>query len=242
MEKRRTIDYRLPLHIQLKEMIRTKIQEEEYKLGEQIPSEREMAMIYGLNRMTVKNAINGLVEEGYLKRVQGSGTYVIKTGIMRDLETLTGLSATIKDKGMNPSSKVIVNQVIIGYPEMNKQLQLDENAKIFRLLRLRLGDGQPIALEDTYVPYDLFPEIDQQNFEILSLMDFMQQNGVTVIESQQYLTIEKVNERESKYLNVAPDTPVFAFTYISRDESDRIVEYTKSYTLGDNTKFEVKLR
>lgn len=242
MDKMEKIDYRLPMHIQLKEIIKRKIMEEEYKLGEQIPSEREMAMMYGLNRMTVKNAINGLVEEGFLKRVHGSGTYVIKTGITRDLETLTGLSATIKDKGLTPSSKVVIQDVIVGFKEMNKKLELDESAKIFRLLRLRLGDGQPIALEDTYVPYELLADIEKQNFEILSLYDFMQQNGVNVKESLQYLTLEKINERESKYLRVAPDTPVFAFTYISKDESGRIVEYTKSYTLGDNTTFEVRLR
>ncbi|UUZ78702.1 GntR family transcriptional regulator [Paenibacillus sp. P26] len=240
MEK---MDYRLPIHIQLKQMILQKIEDEEYKLGDKIPSEREMAQLYGVNRMTVKHAVNRLVEEGYLKRVQGKGTFVVRTRMLRDLETLTGLSATIQDKGLVPSSKVIQSGVVEAFAEMNRRLGLGEEAGLFRLLRLRLGSGIPLALEDTYVPYELFADdIEKQDFEVLSLFEYMEQKGIVVKESVQSLTIEKINDREAKYLGIPPQHPVFAFTYTSRDQHGRLVEYTKSYTLGDSTNFEVTLR
>lgn len=74
------IDYRMPLYIQLQDVLIKRIEEGEFLPGEMIPSERKMAEQYGINRMTVKNAVNSLVERGYLFRVQGRGTFVVKIG------------------------------------------------------------------------------------------------------------------------------------------------------------------
>ena len=68
------MDYRMPLYIQLQDIITKKIEEQVFLPGEKIPSERELAETYGVNRMTAKRAVNQLVEKGYLYRVQGSGT------------------------------------------------------------------------------------------------------------------------------------------------------------------------
>ena len=70
------MDYRMPIYIQLQDIIVKKIEEKKYLPGEAIPSERKMAEMYGVNRMTVKRAVSKLVEKGYLERKPGSGTYV----------------------------------------------------------------------------------------------------------------------------------------------------------------------
>lgn len=231
---------KMPKYVLLMERIKQKIEDGEYKPGDKIPSEREMAAKYSINRMAVKSAINKLQEDGYLKSIHGKGTFVVKM-MNRNLETLTGLSASIKGKGLTPSSRVIVQGIVEGFTEMNEQLNLDSDAKLYRLLRLRLGNDIPIALEDAYIPLDLFPDIEEHNFEMVSLFEYMEHKGITITDSPQFLTIEKLNEREAKYLEVAPGTSVFAFIYIHKDLNGRVVEYTKSYTLGDNTSFEVRL-
>ncbi|MFC7394073.1 GntR family transcriptional regulator [Scopulibacillus cellulosilyticus] len=230
----------IPNYIRLMERIKQKIEDGDYNTGDKIPSEREIAANYGINRMAVKNAVGKLAKEGYLKSIQGKGTFVVKT-MKRNLETLTGLSVSIKDNGLVPSSKVITKGIVEGFTEMNEKLGLGKEDKLYRLLHLRLANGLPIALEDTYIPFDLFPDIEQQNFEIVSLFEYMENRGFTITDSPQYLTIEKLNERESKYLEVKPNKSVLVFIYIHKDVNGRTVEYTKSYTLGENTKFEVRL-
>jgi GntR family transcriptional regulator len=230
----------IPKYVLLMERIKQKIEDGDYKPGDKIPSEREMAAQYSINRMAVKNAINKLQEEGYLKSIHGKGTFVVKT-MKRNLETLTGLSASIKGKGFTPSSKIITQGIVEGFSEMNERLKLGKGDKLYRLLRLRLANHIPIALEDAYIPFELFPDIEEHNFEIVSLFEYMEHKGITLTDSPQYLTIEKLNEREAKYLEVPAGTSVFAFIYIHKDINGRVVEYTKSYTLGDNTHFEVRL-
>lgn len=228
-------------YIYLMKRIKQKIDDGDYNPGDKILSEREMSAKYGINRMAVKNAIAKLVEEGYLKTIHGKGTFVVKT-MKRNLETLTGLSASIKGGGLVPSSKIIIQGVVSGFTEMNSKLELGNEDRLYRILRLRLANGIPIALEDTYIPFDLFPDIEEHNFEIVSLFEYMEHKGITITDSPQSLTIEKLNDRESKYLGVEPNTAVFAFLYVHKDINGRIVEYTKSYTLGENTRFEVRLK
>ena len=72
------MNYQIPLYIQLKNLIIQRIKDGEYLPGEKIPSEREMSSLYHINRMTVKHAINALIDEGYLFRVKNNGTFVTK--------------------------------------------------------------------------------------------------------------------------------------------------------------------
>ena len=236
------MDYRQPIYIQLREVIREKIEDGEYKFGDLIPSEREMANTYGINRMTVKNAVDGLVKEGLLKKVQGKGTFVLSNKVKRDLESLTGLSAAMRAKGLSPSSKVILKEALDDISALNDILNIPSDQKVFRILRLRLANSEPSALEDTYVPYEIFKDIDEVNFEVISLYDYMELKGIKVKLSYQTLTLVKANNREAKLLCVPKDTPIFLFEYLSKDEKGRIVEYTKSYTRGDKISYEVLLK
>lgn len=232
----------MPIHIQLREIIREKIEDGEYKQGDMIPSEREMAKTYGINRMTVKNAIDGLVREGLLFKVQGKGTYVLNRKVKKDLQVLTGLSASMKEKGIKPASKVMVKEVLDDYEEVNKKLNLPINKEVFRLLRLRLGNDEPSALEDTYIPYERFKDILEVNFEMISLYDYFESKGVKIDKSYETLTIVKANHREAKLLSIPVDTSIFLFEYLTYDDKGNIVEYTKSYTRGDKVIYEVLLK
>ena len=104
MQKKQKIDYNSPMYLQLRELIRSKIEEEEYAPGTAIPSETILASTYGVNRLTVRNAVDELVREGLLKRVQGKGVYVT-TVYERDLEVLGGFTQTMKDHEVSAKKK-----------------------------------------------------------------------------------------------------------------------------------------
>ena len=107
------MDYRMPIYIQLQDIIIKKIEEKKYLPGEAIPSERKMAEMYGVNRMTVKRVVSKLVEEGYLERKPGSGTYVAN----RDNKKIdfnyangaknSGITAVLRNQGTTISNKVL---------------------------------------------------------------------------------------------------------------------------------------
>ena len=112
------MDYRMPLYMQLKEIIMKRIEDGEYLPGEKIPSEREMADTYGVNRMTVKNAINSLVEANILYRIHGKGTFVAQKKTQKVTfydnlsESSRGLGAVIKDSGIPLMNQILEKGVI----------------------------------------------------------------------------------------------------------------------------------
>lgn len=235
-----------PVYIQLQHLLVKIIEEGEYLPGEMMPSEREMAKKYGINRMTVKNAVNALVEKGYLYRVQGKGTFVKKKNFNKlDLGFLiesgnTGITAMVKSQGIQISNQVLGKGVIAGSDYFSDKLCLKTCDEIFGLHRVRYGNGEPLAVEYTYVPKSYFPNIEEMNFKHVSLYDYMESMGHMPYVFQQKLMIIKVSEKEAKYLEIDPKHMVYYFEFIGKDKSGNVVEYTESYIRTDKSEFRFK--
>ncbi len=230
------MDYRMPLYIQLQDIIIKKIEEKKYLPGEAIPSERKMAEIYGVNRMTVKRAVNKLVKQGYLYRKPGAGTYVaqrdskkIDLSCMDDVTGNTGISALLRKSGMETSSKVFGFGEIAGSKYLNYKLALGPEDKVIGLHRVRLADGQPFAVEYTYVPQKYFEDMESFDFSKVSLYDYMDLQEHLPVHFIQNLVICQANEKVSELLNIERGTAVFKTEYQGADEDYNLVEYTKNY-------------
>ena len=149
------MDYKIPLYIQLKEMILQRIADGEYLPGEKIPSEREMAAIYKINRNTVKNAINALIEEGILYKVKNTGVYVTKSDNQRmyyfknssNEISSTSLGAILKLSGHTVESDVLEKGIVSGRKYIEYKLDLEPGESAYALHRLRKIEGNILALE-----------------------------------------------------------------------------------------------
>ncbi len=235
------MDFKVPMHAQLREHIREKIEEGEYKYGTAIPSERNFAEMYGLNRMTVRHAIDELVREGILKRIQGKGTFVTKPKIERDVSSLKGFSRMLINKGIKPSSQLIHSEKRKAGYKYAAIFNIDKDEYVYRMLRLRLGDNEPITLEDTYVPYNLIDNIENIDFEVYSLYDLFAANNIELSSSNQTLTLIKIRNGEAKLLNVLPGSTVFLLEYTTVDSKGRALEFTRAYTSGEKSTFYAEL-
>ena len=101
------VDYKSPIYLQLREVVRSKIEEGEYPPGMAIPSENELSEMYGVNRLTVRNAVDALVHEGLLRRIQGKGAFVVGDLLERDLDSLSGFRQTIHERNAEPGTKIL---------------------------------------------------------------------------------------------------------------------------------------
>ena len=230
------MDYRMPLYIQLQDIIIKRIDEKKYLPGEAIPSERKMAETYGVNRMTVKRAINKLVEEGYLERKPGAGTYVSKRdnkkidlSYMNDEIGNTGISALFRHSEMQASSKVFGMGDVEGSKYLNYKLALPPDETVWGLHRVRLGDGQPFAIEYTYIPKKYVADAEKFDFSKVSLYDYMDTEGHLPVHFTQKLIICEANDKLAEMLEVKRGTAIFMIEYQGADADYNIVEYTKSY-------------
>lgn len=229
----------------LQKMIIKQIESGDLLPGEKLHSERVMADMYGVSRMIVKHAMNGLVSKGYLYRVHGSGTFVTKHAVAKmDLSYMSetgngGITAIMKSYGTKISSKVLTKGVISSR-FFSYKLGLDENDRVYVLHRIRYGNDEPIAVEYTYLPEACFKDLDNIDFSRVSLYDYMDSMGHMPKKFKQKLHIIEVGERERIPLCINEKDPVYYLEMIGQDEAGKIVEYTESYVRCDKFEFRFK--
>ena len=211
------------IYQQLADFIQGKRETNEYNFGAKIPSEREFSEIFKISRMTVRKAIDLLIEKGLLVRIQGKGTFVSKPKIDSPIDTIQSMKSFIQESGLIPSNKVLIAQKEKAGIKYSKIFHINPDDDIFLLFRLRLGNGEPIALEYTYIPYQRIPNIESYDCKQCSFAS-----------DCQHLEIVKVCSPQSTLLKLAEDSAVFMLLDTVTDTTGQVIEYTRSY-VGENT-------
>ena len=143
----------IPLYLQLKNTIKGLIESGEIQKGEKIPSEHELCKKYDVSRITVRNALAELEDEGYLIKKQGKGTFATKPKLFRPLEDSVGFSESCRNAGMESSSIVLKREVLPLDERMKDILKLSDRDQVLYIQRLRLADGEPLMIENNYYSY-----------------------------------------------------------------------------------------
>ncbi|MXQ72339.1 UTRA domain-containing protein [Clostridiaceae bacterium DONG20-135] len=231
-------NYAQPLYLQLKDSIIEKIHRGEYCTGMKIPSEREMAKLYGINRMTIRRTVGLLIEEGYLVSVHGKGTYVTKANSNRielGMNSSTRLSVDIRMGGMDPRKEIISFQKIAAIPRL--QELFPQYDTFYELVRLLFANNEPYALQKAYFPYLLFPDADRYDFKDGSLYDYMDTKKKMPVHISSRLWVEPLDADKARYLNMREGERAFVFAYQGHSEQQELVEYTLSYNRPEYTSY-----
>src|ERR671934_1692645 len=214
---------------------------ESLNVGAAIPSERKLSTDLGVSRLTVRAALDDLVREGFLIRRHGSGTFVSEPKIAQRL-TLTSFSEDMRRRGMVPDSRTVGLENVHAGPQVGRQLNISPSERVFRIRRLRLADGAPMALETLHVPVSLVPGLTAAQLEHASWYELLEQRYNVVISSG-LQTIEPTvtNDEESELLNVPLHSPAFLFERTSHTRDGRTVEFVRSIYRGDRYRLVAEL-
>ncbi len=216
--------------------------------GEALPGERELAEKYSVKRSTIKYALKKLEEQGNVYRIRGKGTYIHKNrNSTMDINGAAvqgnkGISAVVRSYGIKISNVVLVYGTITGNRFLESKLDLNEDEPVFALHRVRYGNDEPLAIEYTYVPKNLYPDIEEMDFSMVSLYDYMEANGHLPEKFDQRLRVTRLSPKEARYLELPVDDPSFYFELVGIDHDRRVVEYTESYIRCDKTEFKFTAR
>jgi len=228
-----------PKYMQLREILRTHIEDGEYLPGTAIPSESELVDSFGIHRLTVRNAINALVMEGLLKPVQGKGVFVVGKKMQHDLETLSGFRQKTRAEGAQAGTKTLFRTVRPAGLKYARLLEIKPDDEIYYLRRLYYVDKEPASLEDIYLPKAILPDIQDIDLDVFSLFDILEFNGISVVKAWQTLAITRLDAKDSRWLKISPNTAVLLFECTSRDQYGRVIEFNRSYTRSDRACFTV---
>jgi len=238
-----TEDSNIPLYHQLKNIIKAQIITGAIQPGDKIPSESELGERYGVSRITVRQAINSLAQEGYLYRKQGVGTFVTSPKLRRRLPRLYSFSEDMRELGLEPSSQVLEQKVIEANEEMAEILKLPPgDRRVNKLVRVRLANESPILLEKTFIPYYLCPDLTKEDLEKGSLYSLLREKYNLLLDHAfETYEVGKVHKEEAKVLKCPSGFPAFVIERLTYLKTEIPVEWTKSVARGDRLRFTVRL-
>lgn len=226
----------IPLYYQLESIIKKRLEDGIYKVDEKIPSERKLSEELNISRMTISKAINNLVEEGILYRKRGQGTFVSKSKV-DFFPGLMGFTDIIKNKNMNPSSKVICQKIIQPDHHVCEKLQILESEKVIFTQRLRLADNEIINLEKSYVPYSLCPKLLEVDLSVESIYKLLTEAGYKPSRANQEVQAILSYGELSGLLQIDMDAPILKRKRVTYSKDTPIeytpIEYTVNYYRGD---------
>ncbi len=207
--------------------------------GMSIPSENELAERYGIHRLTVRNAVSVLIREGLLKSVQGKGIFVVGPKMERDLDTLGGFTQTMREKGAHPSTKVLIKTVRQAGEKYAMIFQICPEDELYYIKRICFADGEPVSLEEIYIPAELIPNFEELDLAVFSIYEIYEFYGVQLTRANQSLDLTTLELKDAKRLGIDPTQAVMLFACTSYDEKDRVIEFSRTYTRGDKSDFTV---
>jgi GntR family transcriptional regulator len=214
---------------------------EQLQVGQAIPSERRLSSELGISRLTVRAALDDLVRDGYLERRHGAGTFVSEPKIAQQL-TLTSFSEDMRRRGMVAGSRTIELREIHAGATIGRALNISPEARVMLIRRLRLADGEPMALETLHVPAALVPGLTQEVLENSSFYDLLEREyGIVIANGTQSIEPTVTNEEESELLGVPLHSPAFLFERTSRSEDGATVEFVRSLYRGDRYRLVAEL-
>ncbi|RXT04374.1 GntR family transcriptional regulator [Ammoniphilus sp. CFH 90114] len=232
----------IPIYYQIEEGIKALIEQRELKPGDLIPSERELCEAYGISRMTVRQAVNNLVNDGYLVRQQGRGTFVSKGKMEQRLKGVTSFSEDMRARGMEPGTKLLSFERIQGSKSICEKFSVPEGTMIFEVKRVRLADGIPMAYEISYLPATLLPGFTLEVAEG-SIYQFVE--NVLMLEignAHQVLEASLARGVECEILGLESGAPVLLIqrqTYLADGVP---LEVVRSVYPGDRYKFVIDMQ
>lgn len=236
-----TKNSRIPLYSQLMDILINEI-ENEMEENEKLPSEREICEIYDVSRTTVRQAISELEKEGYIYKKHGKGTFVSSQKFNQNLQGLYSFTEEMKKLGKVPASQVLKFEILTTTNDIIKNMKLLKGDLVYKFTRLRLADGEPMILETTYVPYNIFPGITKENLNTTALYDIFKDSFNERVEYAEEIFLPVLtNEGEAKYINVEVGSPSLKITRYAFNKLNKIIEYTVSIARGDRFKYHLKL-
>ena len=233
----------IPLYYQLKCQLLELINNNTLETGDMLPAEPDVCEQLSISRTTVRQAFSELVDEGYMIRFKGKGTFIAKPKVKdRFLSKLESFNDEMRSKGMTPRTKVLALEEIPGNPDCNTHLEMPLDRTLIHLCRVRYADDTPMVYLDTYLPAQQYQKLLKVDFTVASLYDELERiYGVRVSNAIREIEAVPARKKEAEYLEIPTNRPIcFVRTVSYVVGRSKPIEYSLARYRGDRTKFEVQ--
>jgi GntR family transcriptional regulator len=234
----------IPHYVRIRESLRDQVSSGALSRGQKLPSEDELAAQFGVSRMTVRQGIADLIEEGILYRRHGIGTFVAYPHVERDHSRLTNFFESSNFKGIEARACILTIDVLPARQKIAKALDLPEGELIIRIKTLRYADDIPVTVHDAYIPHNIFSGLlsDQlDSLDVGHLWSLFENYGYRVKRAVQKLEAHEADEEIARLMEIEEGAPILYKERTVYAEDGTPVEFTYCYNRGDRYSLTVTL-
>ena len=232
----------IPLYYQVKESLLEKIKSRQFNVGDLIPSEAELQEQYNVSRITIRRAIQELVQEGHLYTKQGRGTFVSRPKVSQELNLITSWAETMEEMGMHPETKKIEYSEEPAPVDIARLLNIPIGDRVYKIERLRYADGEPTCIMTNYLSPDVVPGFLEKGIKGESLYETLEKHyNIVLSRAEETVEAKAAKTSEAELLNIKRGAPLLHATRVTYDITDRPVEVVISISRADRYSYRIKL-
>lgn len=223
-----------PLYHQLKAILQEAIEIGVWRPDDQLPTEDELAHHFSVSKMTVRQALGELSTMGYVRRVQGRGTFAARPEVELGSREFTSFTHEMRRHNLHPTTEVLEQSVDEATDAIAAALHIEPGAPVFRLKRLRLADGTPMGIQCAWLPLEIVPGIVNLDFRNASLYDVLETRyGLRPERAHETHFAVLISAADACLLSVEAGAPGLAAERITLLADGRRLEFVESVMRGD---------
>lgn len=227
-----------PRYFALKSLLVQRIQSGEFQPGDQFPTEEALCALYGLSRGTVRRALELLVQDNWLRREQGRGTFVTPPRLAPVFFRLGGFDEEMRRLGRSPATRLLQAEALPADLETARRLEVAPGHAVIRITRLRLADGQPLACETRCLTYETCPELLAENLESQSIHTLLiDKYNIPLLRAVYSIEARLMSAEEASLLQAEPGAAGFVVDRLTYTLNDRPVTWQRTVYRGDQYRF-----
>lgn len=230
----------LPIYRQIRDVLSSEIQEL-FKAGELLPTESNLAQRFGVNRHTLRRAIDELVTDGLVERRHGKGIFVLEPTINYAIGSATRFTETLQTQGRSTTSRVLRKQVIPARGTIASRLKITDGEQVIFIETLRTVESKPFCIISHFIPLKSFSDV-LENYDGGSLHEFLKVHyGITLKREESLISAVLPESEDASLLNMPRQAPVLRVKSLNLDiTSSKPVEYAVTRFRGDATQLSIK--
>lgn len=233
----------LPRYYKLNKILENRIQSGEYQNGDKFPTDDELCKEYNLSRGTVRRAVDMLVEAGLLRRDQGRGTFVTSPHIYPVYFRLADFSEEMRQRGLNPGTQLLHLSTLPATPDLAGRLEILPGEQVIQIVRLRLADGKPMAVETRFLSYHACPQLLDEDLETQSIHKLLiEKFNIPLIRACYSIEARVLTEQEADLLQVEHGTAGFLVERTTFTTGNHPVTWFHTIYRGDQYRFVAEMQ
>ena len=232
----------VPLYTQLKENLRERILDGSYPAHAQLPAESELSAIFGVSRITVRQALNDLQKEGVIFKIPGKGTFVSKPKAIQQLAQLEGFGVAMRRMGYEIHNQVTSHKIVAAPPQVAQQLQLAPGAEVGEIKRVRHLDREPVSLEVTYLAPDIAERLRREDLASRDIFLILENDyGIALGHADLQIGALLADDTLAHALRVEPGSALLRIERLTHRADGRPLDFEYLYFRGDAFQYRLQI-